>query len=318
MISLAKLPVNTQSLYRALVAQNKDHLLDDFLLIGGTALTMRIGHRTSEDLDFAIGTQRLPTKKIQTLLARLEQAGFKIVDATNPGTRDDFENDGLEIENYQQDWIVNDCKLTFFTYGNTEHEQKTISESCFDVFEGIKIASIDTIAKTKCLAMTRRTKSRDLFDIYHLIETGNLTIEAVIAEMQQTNAHLNYDGCIHRLLEKPIQKDDEGLNPIGVGISVEQIREYLAEQIDKLEIKIAKNLLQQGDVLVPEEGKQYIGAIESDLNNRFIQSVGQGKRVAHQRERVGDLAVGTTYTIKYNGPDKAVSVQPEPSKGVAR
>lgn len=249
MISLDKLPSNTQTLLLALVAQNKDHLLDDFLLIGGTALAMRIGHRSSEDLDFAIGAARLPAKKIRTLLGRLAQAGFDIVDVTNPGARDDFENDGLEIENYQQDWLVGDTKLTFFTYGNNEHEQKTISESCFDVFEGIKIASIDTIAKTKCLAVTRRTKSRDLFDIYHLIQTGNLTIESVIVEMQQTNSYLSYENCVHRILEKPIQKDDEGLNPIGVDISVEKIREYLSDRIDELEIKISKKLLRQGDVL---------------------------------------------------------------------
>lgn len=45
-----RLPAETRQLWLALM---HEPLLRGFVLIGGTALTLRIGHRLSEDLDFA-------------------------------------------------------------------------------------------------------------------------------------------------------------------------------------------------------------------------------------------------------------------------
>lgn len=245
MIGLNKLPANTKSLFLALASNNRDGILDDFLLIGGTALSMQIEHRLSEDIDFAVGTQKLPKSKIVEILRRLESADMEIVDCTSEAARDDFTNDGLDVEDYQQDWLVNGTKLTFFTYGNNAYENKIVAESSFDLFEGIKVASIDTIAKTKCHALTKRMKSRDLFDIYHLIKAGHLSMEEVIAEMQRSNPHMTYETCTHRILEKPIQADDEGLTPIDVDTSVEKIREFLTARVEELELSISTRMLQQ-------------------------------------------------------------------------
>jgi hypothetical protein len=82
MIGLNKLPTNTKSLFLALVSNNQDGILDDFLLIGGTALSMQIEHRLSEDIDFATGAQKLPKSKIAEILKRLEAAGNEIFDFT--------------------------------------------------------------------------------------------------------------------------------------------------------------------------------------------------------------------------------------------
>lgn len=242
MISLEKLPENTRALFAAISSAAKDGILDDMLLLGGTALAMRLGHRMSEDIDFAIGTLRLPTDKISVLMRRLNDAGCEVVDVLSESARDDFENDGLDIENYQQDWLVNGAKLTFFTFGNNEYEQKTISDSSYDVFDGIKIASLDTIAKTKCHALTKRTKSRDLFDVYHLIQVGALNVESVIAEMQKFNSSMTYETCVHRIVDKQIQADDEGLNSVGVSISIGDIRKRLSENLTVMETSIAREI----------------------------------------------------------------------------
>lgn len=245
MIGLNKLPTNTKSLFLALVSNNQDGILDDFLLIGGTALSMQIDHRLSEDIDFAIGTQKLPRRKIVEILKRLEAAGQEIIDFTSEAARDDFTNDGLEVEDYQQDWLVSGTKLTFFTYGNNAYENKIIAESPFDMFKGIKVASLGTIAKTKCHALTKRMKSRDLFDIYHLINAGHLSMEEVIAEMQRSSPHMTFETCTHRILEKPMQADDEGLTPIDIDISVDKIREFLTTKVEELELNISTRMLQQ-------------------------------------------------------------------------
>jgi len=51
------LPEATRALWLKL---RDEPLLKGGILIGGTALTLRIGHRRSEDLDFAFLSQRLP------------------------------------------------------------------------------------------------------------------------------------------------------------------------------------------------------------------------------------------------------------------
>jgi hypothetical protein len=58
-------------------------LLRDFVLIGGTALSMHIGHRISEDLDFAYvaNSKHLPKKRIDLLVKEITEAGY-IVEKT--------------------------------------------------------------------------------------------------------------------------------------------------------------------------------------------------------------------------------------------
>jgi hypothetical protein len=129
---------------------------------------------------------------------------------------------------------------------NIVHAQfNNIKESTFDVFKGIKVASLGTIAKTKCHALTKRMKSRDLFDIYHLIKAGHLSMEEIIAEMQRCSQHMTFETCTHRILEKPMQTDDEGFFPIDIDISVDKIREFLLTKVEELELNISTRLLQQ-------------------------------------------------------------------------
>lgn len=240
MINFDSVTEQTKKLFLLIADANQNHLLNEMLLIGGTALSMRIGHRLSEDIDFATGALKLPVQNIAALMTLFESKGHEVIDIVDDSTRHDFINDGLDVENYHQDWLVDGVKLTFFTYGQNDYERNTINNAGFDSFEGIKIADLDAIAKTKCHVVTRRTKSRDFFDIDCLINSGILTIENVITEMQKSNPHMTYETAVFRLIEKPIQVNDEGLVSVGVEISIEQIRESLAARISAMESDIAK------------------------------------------------------------------------------
>ena len=55
-----------------------DPRLAGFTLVGGTALALQIGHRSSEDLDFNIFGQDLPVKAIDSLLDELAASGSAI------------------------------------------------------------------------------------------------------------------------------------------------------------------------------------------------------------------------------------------------
>ncbi|MDA0665645.1 MAG: nucleotidyl transferase AbiEii/AbiGii toxin family protein [Proteobacteria bacterium] len=52
-----------------------DRRLAGFTLVGGTALSLQIGHRVSEDLDFNIFGQRLPVRAIDESLEQLAATG---------------------------------------------------------------------------------------------------------------------------------------------------------------------------------------------------------------------------------------------------
>ena len=63
-----KLRPDTAAVWAALEGHQ---LLKGFILIGGTALTLRIGHWVSEHLDFAYTAPRLPKAQISALLKHL-------------------------------------------------------------------------------------------------------------------------------------------------------------------------------------------------------------------------------------------------------
>ena len=55
------LPERTRRLFHRL---SDEPLLEGLVLVGGSALALQIGHRISEDLDFACLDQKLPARHI--------------------------------------------------------------------------------------------------------------------------------------------------------------------------------------------------------------------------------------------------------------
>lgn len=51
-------------------------LMNGFVLVGGTALTLHLRHRVSEDLDFMFAAHRLPHTQIDLLKRRCDLDGF--------------------------------------------------------------------------------------------------------------------------------------------------------------------------------------------------------------------------------------------------
>lgn len=107
MSHLDPLPEPTKALWSKI---RDEPLLKGGILIGGTALTLRIGHRRSEDLDFAFLSERLPSAAINLLLR-------KYPDWTrndNLLSYEEFQIAGQSLHDYQQDFVSGDgVKITF-------------------------------------------------------------------------------------------------------------------------------------------------------------------------------------------------------------
>ena len=91
-------------------------LLSPFILIGGPALSLHIGHRVSEDLDFITLLPKLPRVALKELQRELEKHGHQVVQNVDPAADDEFQIAGMELADSQQDWVIDGAtKLTFFS-----------------------------------------------------------------------------------------------------------------------------------------------------------------------------------------------------------
>lgn len=245
MLKLDRINERTASAFRVIAKCNETsgNPLEKMSLVGGTALSIRLGHRNSLDLDFATSEEKLNVKNISSLIQEISKSGVSCIDVTDAGAADEFANDGLDIADYQQDWLVGDVKVQFFTYGRNSVERDALDgDEVPEYIDGIKIASLSALIKTKSHVVCKRTKSRDLFDLYTLLKDGHTTIDAILVEMQSANPYLSYENLRHRLAEKPVRGDDEGLSPVGVHMPTEDIQRELANFLDDFESRATSDL----------------------------------------------------------------------------
>jgi hypothetical protein len=159
-VDTSKLAPETLRVWEFLSAQPA---LAGFILIGGTALTMHIGHRISEDLDFMTTDPKLPRASLTALVKILERNGFTVARDDDPTLYDEFLNDGLDLHDYHQLFLVDGVKVDFFSpdpdfVGMVEASRSPLP----------RVASLAELFRTKALAAATRSQSRDWIDLYVL------------------------------------------------------------------------------------------------------------------------------------------------------
>lgn len=119
--------------------------LQDFTLVGGTALALHYGHRLSIDLDF-FGNVDLSDDQLFT--AELSSIGeAKLVSKSKVMLGYFVNNVKVDIVKYQYPLIKNEIKS-----------------------DGIRLAQPEDIAAMKFAAITGRGKKKDFTDLYYLLK----------------------------------------------------------------------------------------------------------------------------------------------------
>ena len=200
-------------------------ICSDFTLIGGTALSLSIGHRLSEDLDFYSwdSSCHLESDLIVKNLSNL---------------RKDYKISQLLNSEYQQDFLVEGVKVTFFT--DPLGIMPTFEKK--QIFNQFKIADIYSIAGMKTCVSLGRAKFRDYYDLFCLAH-DHLSIREIIASALSFRPHFNSRIVLQNLTSLGEARDEtlELLKPI-YKISRSEI-ESLFRQIsrpDKLNTQISK------------------------------------------------------------------------------
>jgi len=198
-------------------------LLEKFMLVGGTALSLYLKHRLSEDLDFATAERTLPTQAISDLLGRLKRTGSVIEDILSLAARHDAINEGVDIEEYQQDWLIDGVKLTFFTLEKENGREKLALDHGKEWNNRLRLASLDTLFVTKALVLTDRHAIRDNFDMYTLMQQESYSYNDLIQAYKTYRPYASLKIPETRLLSKDYPLTDPGLDGLIEGSEEEII-----------------------------------------------------------------------------------------------
>lgn len=129
--------------------------IKEYTLIGGTALSLQIDNRLSEDLDFCKWRKHKKDKP-EVDWPQIEKQ-LKTIGKVKTDVKD--LNDVL--------FEVEGVKISFYA-NHLYKEPRNIFKTTFH--NNIKIADIDSIGQMKVEVMLRRNKFRDYYDIYSILK----------------------------------------------------------------------------------------------------------------------------------------------------
>lgn len=188
-----------------------------YILCGGTALAIQIGHRKSEDLDF--------------MMWRISKTEKPEVN-WNAIERELKENIG-EIENFnmlgfdQVEFVVRGVKFSFFVSDNLSPVTAPT-----EYLGNIRLADIESIMAMKMEVMLRRMKFRDYYDIYCMLQEGYSIHNGIEKALNLSRHRLSSKNIIAMLLGGQFIPDNNfaTLEP-KYDVTKEQIREYIMQKL---------------------------------------------------------------------------------------
>ncbi|WP_075559461.1 nucleotidyl transferase AbiEii/AbiGii toxin family protein [Parabacteroides timonensis] len=151
--------------------------IKDYILVGGTALSLQIGTRLSEDLDF----MRWRTHKAE----KMEVEWFKIEKELSSLGKIESRNI-LDIDHVE--FLVSGVKFSFYACDKHSPVIKPVN-----YLNNLKLADVKSIGAMKMEVMLRRSNFRDYYDIYSILKSGTSIDELV-------SSALSYSG--HKLKSK--------------------------------------------------------------------------------------------------------------------
>lgn len=252
-LKLNVLPSNTLKLFKAFDRHqeliSRLHLDEYLCLVGGTALALQIGHRRSNDLDFACFNKQLPNYAIDQLMATLKES-HRVHQINSVAQISQFKiQTGLNLLDFVRDFSIDDVKVTFFCLGESEKQRRFFQETqkvrnrwAFPLMgvEGIQVA--------KSLVLGRRIRSRDMYDLMILMRDHDYSFEQLVVDLKEYSINDDVEYYKSVLTGKiPLDVDDEGLQAVDVDVSIKEIYTFFEDQIDSYHLSLARFLLNQAN-----------------------------------------------------------------------
>lgn len=188
-----------------------------YILCGGTALAMQIGHRKSEDLDFMMW-RISKTEKPEVNWNLIEK---ELTDKIGP--IESFNMLGFD----QVEFRVKGVKFSFFVSENHSPVSTPVN-----YMGNIRLADVESIMAMKMEVMLRRMKFRDYYDIYSILKEGHSINDGIEKARKYSRFRLSTKNLVAMLLAGQFVPDDNfsTLEP-KYDVGKEEIRNYILQKL---------------------------------------------------------------------------------------
>ena len=205
---------------RIIEAVSRLECIKPFVLVGGTALSIQLETRQSEDLDF----MRWKQGKTDTL-----EIGWPAIQCQleTVGKIEDVQVAGFD----QVLFVVDGVNISF--YAAPRKRIPTMKEIPY--LNNIRLADIESIGVMKMEAMMRRSKFRDYYDIYSILKSGVDIHKLIPMALEHSGHRLKTKGLMAMLTNGDLFRKDEQfrqLQPV-YDVSARDIEEYLKKLLLK-------------------------------------------------------------------------------------
>ncbi|MGH7204363.1 MAG: nucleotidyl transferase AbiEii/AbiGii toxin family protein [Candidatus Levyibacteriota bacterium] len=182
-------------------------IIKDFYLSGGTALTLQLGHRESEDLDFFIEKQFQPEILQQHLLSYGQLENVEISEGT------------LNL-------FLDKVKLQFLHYPYHLLEEPM-------AWNGIHLSSMIDIACTKLITISQRGSKKDFIDMYVILQS--ISLEYLFKKLDEKYKSIHYS--TPHILKSLVYFDDADPQPMPrmhIPLAWETVKDFTVEEVKKI------------------------------------------------------------------------------------
>jgi len=191
-----------------------------YILCGGTALAIQIGHRKSEDLDF-MTWRKSKTEKPEVNWSVIEKEIKEKI-----GEIENFNMLGFD----QVEFLVKGVKFSFFVSDNYSPVSTPI-----DYLGNIRLADIESIMAMKMEVMLRRAKFRDYYDIYSILREGYSIHNGIEKALKLSRHKLSSKNLIAMMLGGQFAPDNNFQNlEAKYNVTKEQMRQYILQKLKSL------------------------------------------------------------------------------------
>lgn len=197
---------------------SESDLIKDYTLIGGTALSIEINSRISEDLDFCIWQDRIEGKLYEIKWSDIETF-----------LRSKFESVRMDLLDLQQvNYIADGVKLTFFVRQDVNSKHMHTQ----NLINNIKSSDVKSVGAMKLELQSRRNLFRDYYDIYAILREGYRFTHLIDLAIEYSGNKLKLKTILSILSnpEKFIKDENFKLLNPKYDVTSSEIRDFIIEK----------------------------------------------------------------------------------------
>ncbi len=190
-----------------------------YILSGGTALAIQLGHRKSEDLDFMMW-RKSKSEKPEVNWPVIEKELKEKV-----GSIENFNMLGFD----QVEFKVAGVNLSFYVSNSYSPVSEPVS-----FLGNIRLADVPAILAMKIEVMLRRIQMRDYYDIYSILKEGYNISTGIESALKYSRHKLKAKNAVMMLMSARFSVDEKmGQLEPKYNVSKEEMREYIAKKLSE-------------------------------------------------------------------------------------